>query len=224
MAPLQSERLHQMQKISLYHACRLQEAQVCEFSRIMKEIKEDAPYRGKCYSEVTRIIRRFHDSRDISVLDKAIETYRFSSSDSPDTQVRRHHDSIVQLLTAYRRGHGRSALLRCPQAPTLEARYVIPWSGIAIQGGCHVALNGADGMVRFRYHIYSRDWSDRAKRFGVRLLAEIICHQFPEFDPDQIEGIDCRTGKMIRGNFLSKPERARLDAIARIMSATDLVG
>jgi hypothetical protein len=208
--------------VSLYQLARLQEAQVCEFQRISREIHTKGKYRKRHYREALPAILSCHDNQSKQNLLTVASQLRIRAAVVTDSREQGRLIDNAEILESYAKMASNNPLIRCPQHSTLESPLRLGWGGMLIKGRCHVALNGADGRVRFRYFFFSNEWSDRSKRFAIHLVAEMICHTWPEISYDQIEGIDCRSRSIIRGAPLNLNERKRLNAISQILTGQQL--
>lgn len=198
---------------SAYVLTRLQAARVADYHRIIDGLKSEQSIRSITYQPARQQIREFHSTGDFGLLQAAQREMELKATGATSQFQRTQWTNNLQILRSYM---DHFALPCRPLDPSIHGEpSVLRWdrAGSIITGRPHLAVLNRKGKRKFVYLITAKEWTREDKRFMVHVLSEMLQACIPEASPEDLEGLDCRTGAIIKGGRLNHHESRRLDAI-----------
>jgi hypothetical protein len=207
---------------NIYEVARFAVASIADYPRVARELSDERQFRAVSYAPARSAILAYHRSAgDTGVLDEAIATQTAledgAATDRDAVQPRNN----AEVLRVYKESFAAPFRPLRDVCPSGSATYTWPVDGVVLSGKPHLAVAGRIA-TKYLYLVTAKDLADESKRWLVTLLAEIVIANVPGARHRDVEGLDLRSGSVIKGAPLSARRRTRLRDLCDVLKRLGL--
>jgi hypothetical protein len=207
-------------KLTTTQLAALTFARVCEYESIIKCLTgEPAKHRTLHYQRFMREVKNAHKRHSINDLLCSERRILSDAELCADAKRKAKLLSNARLLRTYTESFARPMHPFAFEAPGLRNGFESVIEGMTIRYKPQLGLL-SKGLNLTYVHLFTDVTIDKSKvSMQLRLIAEVLKMNVPNFHPNQLEGYMCHSGIKVKAKFLSALDRHRLQAIERYFKA-----
>jgi hypothetical protein len=199
-------------------------ARVCEYESTLNDLRGDhSKGRTLYYRRFREAVRKAHQGPSFSELKRAEVNIQADADHCLDPKQRAMLLENERLLSIYSESFARPLSAFSFEAPGLRRGLISEVEGMTIRYKPHLAVL-SEGLRLTYIHLFcSKTDTPEKVRIQLRLIAEILMSNIPNFEPSQLVGYMCHSGKKVKAGFLSSVDRHRVQAIARHLKVIGII-
>ena len=208
--------------VSIYDLSKLAYTDPVAFHRTIEEMQAGRGYRSVNYKPARETVRRYHASdHDDKILIEAIGKLRAKEAAATGRDVAQPKHN-AEVLEAYRNSFTCPFRPKTGSVPGEFSTLSVERFGLKISGKPHLAVENCQGTTKYLFLLTSAGDTTEEKRLRVTLLTEIVLENYPSAAAKDVEGLDCRTGRKVKGLPLGGHLLNRMQTLAELLRKFDL--